>query len=148
MSTNEEIAAARDEVVATRARMADTVGRIEARVTGQMETVKAKLDVVQMIQDNPWTSIAVATGIGVAISASGADVKAAAVTAEAARQAARATAEKARRATAATKDALKAAPGQAKSAASGVRSELVGHLDELAASLVAGFIERLKGHHG
>jgi hypothetical protein len=144
MSTSDEITAAHDEVVRSRAQMADTVARLEARVTGQMDAVKAKLDVVQMIKDNPWTSIAVATGIGVAVSASGSDAKAAAATAAATRAAASAAAAKAREAAAAAKEAAVAAPGQAKSAASGAKSGLVGHLDEMAASLVTGLVERLK----
>ena len=74
---DDQITAAHDEVARTRARMAETVSQIEARVTGRMDAVKAKLDVVQMIRDNPWTALALATGIGAAISASGSDEKAA-----------------------------------------------------------------------
>ena len=40
---------------------------------------------MQMIRDNPWTAIAVATGVGAAISASGADKKAVTAAAEAAK---------------------------------------------------------------
>lgn len=148
MSAPDQIAAAHDDVVATRARMADTVAQIEARVTGQMDTVKAKLDVVQMIRDNPWTAIAVATGVGAAISATGSDVKVARAAASAARDGAAAAADGARQAGAATMEAMKNAPAHASTAATVVRGGLVGYLDTLAASAIEGFIERIRRSEG
>lgn len=139
----DEIQAAHDDVVQTRARMADTVAQIEARVTGQMDAVKAKLDVVQMIRDNPWTALAVATGIGVAISATGTDAKLASAASDQARAAAALAAEKARQAAAATKEAMKGAPDTARSALSTAKEGVFAHLDTVAAATVAGFVERL-----
>lgn len=134
MSTPDDVATAQDEIVRTRARMAETVAQLEARVTGQMEAVKAKLDVVQMIRDNPWTALAIATGLGVAISASGADVKAA----EAAREAATQAADRAT-------EAAKAAPGQARDAMGAARQGIRDHLDGVAAAAVGKLIESLGG---
>lgn len=148
MTAQDQIASAHDDVVNTRARMADTVAQIEARVTGQMDTVKAKLDVVQMIRDNPWTAIAVATGVGAAISASGADRKAATAAAGAARQGATIATAKAKQAGTATVDALKGAPATAARAATSARGGLFGYLDTIAASAVAGFIERIRASEG
>jgi hypothetical protein len=141
MSTPDEVSSAHDDVVRARARMADTVAQLEARVTGQMDAVKAKLDVVQMIRDNPWTALAIATGVGAAISASGADAKAAA----AAKAGAIAAAEKAREAAAATLEAAKAAPGQAHEAAGAARRGMAEHLDTFAAAAVTGLIDRIRG---
>jgi hypothetical protein len=148
MTTNDQIASAHDDVVNTRARMADTVAQIEARVTGQMDAVKAKLDVVQMIRDNPWTAIAVATGVGAAISGTGSDRKAATAAVDAARQGATIAAEKAKQAGAATVDALKGAPSSAGKVASLAKGGILGYLDTLAASAVAGFIERIRSTEG
>ena len=53
----------------TRERMSDTLAQLEN-----------KLNIVQIVRDHPWPSIAVAVGAGVALSGSRADVKAAAAT--------------------------------------------------------------------
>lgn len=148
MTAQDQIASAHDDVVNTRARMADTVAQIEARVTGQMDTVKAKLDIVQMIRDNPWTAIAVATGVGAAISASGADTKAASAASASARQGATVAAAKAKEAGAAGVEALKGAPSTASRAASSARGGIFGYLDALAASAVEGLIERIRASEG
>jgi hydroxyethylthiazole kinase-like sugar kinase family protein len=139
-----EIDAAHDDVVRSRAQMADTVAQIEARVTGQMDAVKAKLDVVQMIRDNPWTALAIATGIGAAVSATGADTKAASAAAANARLAASATADKARQAAAATIEAAKGAPAQAHGALTGASRGMSRYIDTLAGSMVLGLISRLR----
>lgn len=133
MTARDDITAAHDEVARTRAEMADTAAQIEARLVGRMDAVKAKLDVMQMIRENPWTALAVATGLGVAISASGADERAAASAAAAARQAGSAGLE-----------ALKAAPGQAQRAVVTAHGGLMGTLDTLAASAIEGIVDRLK----
>ena len=144
MPAPDEITAAHDDVVATRARMAETIAQIEGRVTGQMDTVKAKLDVVQMIRDNPWTALALATGLGAAISATGTDAKVASAAAEKTREAAALAAEKAKQAGSAAAEALKGAPAAAKATASSAKGGVMAHLDELAAIAVEGFIDRLK----
>ena len=133
MTARDEITSAHDDVARTRAQMASTAAELEARLTGQMNAVKAKLDVVQMIRDNPWTAIAVATGLGVAISATGADERAAVAATAAARQAGSASIE-----------AIKAAPAQAQRAVSAAHGGLLGTLDSLAASAIEGIVDRLK----
>ena len=148
MTAQDQIASAHDDVVNTRARMADTVAQIEARVTGQMDTVKAKLDIVQRIRDNPWTALAVATGVGAAISATGADSKAASAVASAAKSGASIATEKAKQAGSAGVEALKGAPAAASQAASRARGGLLGYLDTIAATAVEGLIERIRASEG
>jgi len=141
---DDQITAAHDEVARTRARMAETVSQIEARVTGRMDAVKAKLDVVQMIRDNPWTALALATGIGAAISASGSDEKAARAAATGSREAA----ARARAAAAAAVEAAKGAPAVAQSSAAAAGRGLRDHLDDLAGSAILGIVERLRREDG
>jgi len=50
------------------------------RITDTLEQLEHKLNVTQMIRDNPWPALALAVGAGVLLSGSRADVKAAAAT--------------------------------------------------------------------
>jgi len=50
------------------------------RMSSTLEQLEQKLNVVQVVKDHPWPALALAFGAGLALSASGADVKAAAVT--------------------------------------------------------------------
>ncbi|MFL5620466.1 MAG: DUF3618 domain-containing protein [Gemmatimonadaceae bacterium] len=50
------------------------------RISDTLEQLEHKLNVTQMIRDNPWPSLALAVGAGVLLSGSRADVKAAAAT--------------------------------------------------------------------
>jgi hypothetical protein len=81
------IAAARRDVAATRERMSDTIAEFEAHVSGTVANVKRKVDVVTLVKENPWPALAAAFLAGVALSATGADRRAASVTASAARRA-------------------------------------------------------------
>ena len=80
-------AAARQEIVATRERISDTIADIEERVSDTVATAKQKVDVVGLIKQHPWPALAVAFVAGVALSATGADRTAARATKEAAKRA-------------------------------------------------------------
>jgi len=83
----ESTAAARQEIAATRERMSSTIAELEQRVSGTIDGVKRKVDVVALVKQNPWPALAVAFVAGVALSASGADRRAARATARAAKRA-------------------------------------------------------------
>jgi hypothetical protein len=59
----------RRDIELTRERMSKTFGELEQ-----------KLNVMEMVKDHPWPSLALAVGAGVLLSGSGADIKAAAAT--------------------------------------------------------------------
>jgi ElaB/YqjD/DUF883 family membrane-anchored ribosome-binding protein len=94
---SESTAAARQDIEATRARMSGTIAEIEQRISGRVESVRQKVDVVSLVRQHPWPALAAAFVAGVALSASGADRRAARAT----REAAKGTPEAARRAAAA-----------------------------------------------
>ena len=70
----ETTADVRRDIELTRERMSSTLAQLEH-----------KLNVVQLVRDHPWPALAAAVGVGVLLSGSGADVKAAAATAAATR---------------------------------------------------------------
>jgi ElaB/YqjD/DUF883 family membrane-anchored ribosome-binding protein len=155
MSTESQIAATREELAAVRSRMSDTVAEIEARVTapvaevrGRVGAVKDRLDVVQLIRDNPWPALAVALGAGVVVAASGADRKAASAAVDASRTAAQKSAEAlksgARSLKSAATDAADSGAEHARQAPSRARGAIVGALDSLAAKVAVSLIERLR----
>jgi hypothetical protein len=55
------------------------------RISSTLEQLEQKLNVAQIVKDNPWPSLALAVGAGVLLSGSRADVKAAAATVTATR---------------------------------------------------------------
>jgi hypothetical protein len=65
----ETTADVRRDIELTRERMSSTIQELEQ-----------KLNVTQMVRDNPWPALALAVGAGIALSGSKADVKAAAAT--------------------------------------------------------------------
>lgn len=65
----ETTADVRRDIELTRNRISDTLSELEH-----------KLNVTQIVKDNPWPALALAVGAGVALSGSKADVKAAAAT--------------------------------------------------------------------
>ena len=100
----ESTAAARQDIAATRERISDTIADIEQHVSDTVSSAKEKVDVVALIKRHPWPALGVALLAGVALSATGADRKAARATKEAAKRAPDATkrgATQAARATAA-----------------------------------------------
>ena len=66
----ETTADVRRDIELTRERMSSTLTELEQ-----------KLNVVQVVRDNPWPALGLAVGAGVLLSGSGADLKAAAATA-------------------------------------------------------------------
>ena len=50
------------------------------RISDTLEQLEHKLNITQLVRDNPWPSLAIAVGAGVLLSGSRADVKAAAAT--------------------------------------------------------------------
>jgi hypothetical protein len=68
----ETTADVRRDIELTRERMSDTIAQLEQ-----------KLNVMQVVRDNPWPAIAIAVGAGVLLAGSKADVKAAVATARA-----------------------------------------------------------------
>jgi hypothetical protein len=50
------------------------------RISDTLEQLEHKLNITQLVRDNPWPSLALAVGAGVLLSGSRADVKAAAAT--------------------------------------------------------------------
>jgi ElaB/YqjD/DUF883 family membrane-anchored ribosome-binding protein len=83
----ESTAAARQDIAATRERMSGTIAEIEQRVSGTIDGVKQKVDVVALVRQHPWPALAAAFVAGVALSASGADRKAAKATTRVAKRA-------------------------------------------------------------
>ena len=55
------------------------------RISDTLEELEHKLNVTQLVKDNPWPALALAVGAGVLLSGSRADVKAAAATVTATR---------------------------------------------------------------
>ena len=55
------------------------------RISDTLEQLEQKLNVTQLVRDNPWPALALAVGAGVVLSGSRADVKAAAATVTATR---------------------------------------------------------------
>ena len=116
---SESTAAVRQDLAATRERMSGTIAELEQRVSGAIDgvkqkvgDVKQKVDVIALVRQHPWPALAAAFVAGVALSASGADRRAARATAHAAKQApgaAKRGATQAARATAAGVSQLAAA---------------------------------------
>src|SRR6187402_1300681 len=55
------------------------------RISDTLEQLEHKLNITQLVRDNPWPALALAVGAGVVLSGSRADVKAAAATVTATR---------------------------------------------------------------
>lgn len=144
---DEEMSEVRDEIAATRAQMASTLASLEARVSGTVDAVQRKVNPLEIARTHPWPALAVALGAGVALSASGADRRAAAATVTAGKRAPGA-------AKVAARDAAQRAATLAQNAMNG-RSEGApydtasaprgGPLDRLARGLFDAVDERLAG---
>lgn len=133
MSLQPDIAAARDDVQRARDQISDTIAELEQRVTAPVQAVKQRLDVGRVVREHPWAALAVAVGAGVVVASTGADVRAAELAAEQARQAAR----KARDAGAAGLRVASEAPSRSRQALGGV-------VDALGAKLAISIVDALR----
>ncbi|PYP77024.1 MAG: hypothetical protein DMD35_16955 [Gemmatimonadetes bacterium] len=113
------IADARLEIAETRTRMSGTIAELEQRVSGRIDRVKQKVDAAALVRQHPWPALAAAFVAGVALSATGAD----------------------RRAARAAKRAAKRAPETAKRGASSAAHATAAGVSQLAGAVV----ERIKG---
>jgi hypothetical protein len=93
---SDSISSVRREIAHTRERMTETIDEIDSEISERVNAVKRRVDVVQWAREHPWPALGVAVAIGAAIGGSGADEKAAAATATAAKRAASATSDAAK----------------------------------------------------
>jgi hypothetical protein len=61
------------------------IEQTRARMSSAITELEGKLDFAQRVREHPWTAVGLAFGAGVALSASGADLKAAQATSDATR---------------------------------------------------------------
>jgi hypothetical protein len=61
------------------------IEQTRARMSSAITELEGKLDFAQRVREHPWTAVGLALGAGVALSASGADLKAAQATSDATR---------------------------------------------------------------
>ena len=161
-STADSTAAVRQDLAATRERMSGTIAELEQRVSGTIDgvkqkvgDVKQKVDVIALVRQHPWPALAAAFVAGVALSASGADRKAARATTRAAKQApgaakrgatqaARATASGVSQLAAAAKDKISGSSDDASAltdatrTSSGLKARAAGMLRELGDEVQSG----------
>ena len=136
MSQN-DIEAARGDVLRSRAQVANTLATLRERITEPVQIVQRKLDVADAVQRNPWSALAIAVGAGALLAATGADKRAAVAAAEAARRGALGAARLAQQAAEATGEAARQAPGQA-------REALIVAADAIATRLAMSLIGELR----
>ena len=94
---NDRTADVHRDIALTRERMSETIAELDTRISDRVETVKEKLDVMQLVQEHPWPALAIAVGLGVLLGGTGADAKAARAAVRAAKAAPGATADLASR---------------------------------------------------
>ncbi|MGH7604035.1 MAG: DUF3618 domain-containing protein [Gemmatimonadaceae bacterium] len=61
------------------------IDQTRARMSSAIAELEGKLDVAQRVREHPWTAVGLAFGAGIALSASGTDLKAAQATSHATR---------------------------------------------------------------
>jgi hypothetical protein len=87
----------RREIAHTRERMNETIDQIDSEIAERVSAAKQKVDVVQLVREHPWPALTIAVALGALIGGSGADEKAAAATAHAAKRAAGASSDAAKK---------------------------------------------------
>jgi hypothetical protein len=85
------------DIALTRERMSETIAELDARISSRVAVIKDRLDLKQLVEDHPWTSLAVAVGLGLVLGGTGAESRAAQATVRAAKRVPGATADMARR---------------------------------------------------
>ena len=131
--TSPDIDAARDDIQRTRAQLADTISELTERVTSPITAAKEKLNVVELVRNNPWPALAVAMGTGAFIAASGSDVRAASAVVSAGQAGLEGASHLAQ-----------SAVESARSAPSRSREALSAAADALAVKLLMSFIDSLR----
>src|SRR4051812_22663059 len=131
--TSPDISAARDDALRARAQLNDTLSELTERVTSPINSAKEKLNVLELVRNNPWPAIAVAVGAGAFVAASGSDAAAA----SAAVKAGQAGLESASQLAQSTASSVRSAPSKS-------REALGAATDALAAKLVLSFIGKLR----
>lgn len=137
MSLKAEVAAARDDVARARAQISGTMAELETRIAAPVKAATGKLDVVQLVRDHPWASLAVAAAAGALVGGTGADVRAADAAKEHVTRAGHAAAS-------AAADAAREVPDRARSAAQTAARGASAYVDGLAGTLLLAFINRLR----
>lgn len=137
MSLKAEVAAARDDVARARAQISGTMAELETRIAAPVKAATGKLDVVQLVRDHPWASLAVAAVAGALVGGTGADVRAADAAKEHVTRAGHAAAS-------AAADAAREVPDRARSAAQTAARGASAYVDGLAGTLLLAFINRLR----
>jgi hypothetical protein len=85
---NEKTSEVVREMDATRAGMSRDIDQLQARASEKVRAVKQRLDVGQLVRDNPWSALGAAVVLGAIVGGSGADEKAAVATVAGAKAAA------------------------------------------------------------
>jgi hypothetical protein len=137
VSLESERIAARHDVYHAREQISETIAELEQLLTTPVRAVKRRLDVKQMVLDNPWTALAVAAGVGAAVAASGADTRAASVAVDAARQGAVKAVET-------VKEGGAAGARMAREAPSKTRTAVGAAVDAVGAKLALALIDALR----
>ncbi|HET9797356.1 MAG TPA: DUF3618 domain-containing protein [Gemmatimonadaceae bacterium] len=83
--------AAKRDIEETRERMSGTIAELEQRVSGRIDDAKRKVNPMEHARQHPWPALTIAFAAGLALSATGADRKAAGATVRAAKRAPDAT---------------------------------------------------------
>lgn len=83
--------AAKRDIEETRERMSGTIAELEQRVSDRIDDAKRKVNVMERARQHPWPALTIAFAAGLALSATGADRRAARATARAAKRAPDAT---------------------------------------------------------
>ena len=89
----DSISSVRHDIAASRERMTETIDEIDIQISERVTAAKRKVDVMRLAREHPWPALGVALALGTLIGGTGADEKAAAATASAAKRAARATSD-------------------------------------------------------
>ena len=131
--TSPDIESARDDIARSRAQLADTISELTDRVTSPINAAKERLNVMELVRNNPWPALAVAMGAGAFVAASESDVRAATAVVDAGKAGLEGASHLAQSAV----DTARTAPSKS-------REALGAATDAIAAKLVMSFIGKLR----